>query len=154
MTYIKKVYEPRNCEICDIEYMPKLHNQRTCGAFKCQDALARRARAQWSKDNLEKGRRSAAKQRANRKTAGLRPGRDKKAIRVDGIKGTTPCMDCKTIYPAECMDFDHRPGTEKIACVGTMVAHGWAWEKIEAEIAKCDLVCSNCHRIRTKRRSK
>lgn len=59
-----------------------------------------------------------------------------------------PCMDCGVQYPPYVMDFDHRdPGT-KIASIGQMIS-GWSFETIAAEIAKCDLVCSNCHRERT-----
>jgi hypothetical protein len=29
---------------------------------------------------------------------------------------------------------------------------GWSWDKIMAEVLKCDVVCANCHRIRTHRK--
>lgn len=61
-------------------------------------------------------------------------------------------MDCGGTFPPECMDFDHRPGEGKIMAVGRMT--GLARSRIEAEVAKTDLVCSNCHRIRTKARTK
>jgi hypothetical protein len=50
------------------------------------------------------------------------------------------------------MDFDHRPGTEKLFQFGgsDLVRH--SLETTLAEIAKCDLVCANCHRVRTWRR--
>ena len=48
------------------------------------------------------------------------------------------------------MDFDHRAGETKAYNVGSMFAHHYSRELIEAEIAKCDLVCANCHRVRTK----
>lgn len=67
---------------------------------------------------------------------------------VDKLK-TEPCMDCGRTYPTVCMDYDHRDRTDKYNNVGTMVAHHYNIEKILEEIAKCDLVCSNCHRIRT-----
>ena len=46
------------------------------------------------------------------------------------------------------MDFDHRDGSAKVANVNRLVQDA-AWEKVRREIEKCDLVCSNCHRIRT-----
>lgn len=58
-----------------------------------------------------------------------------------------PCMDCGNNYPSVCMDFDHRDPKNKIAGVSTMVHYKKS--VILAEIAKCDLICSNCHRIRT-----
>ena len=60
-----------------------------------------------------------------------------------------PCFDCGVSYPPYVMDFDHRPGEDKLMEVGRMRSQGAAHEKILAEIAKCDLVCANCHRERT-----
>lgn len=60
-----------------------------------------------------------------------------------------PCVDCRRRFPAVAMDFDHRPGTKKFECVSRMINRALPWSKIKLEIAKCDIVCSNCHRIRT-----
>lgn len=59
-----------------------------------------------------------------------------------------PCADCGQTYHYACMDFDHRRGT-KAAVVSHLVAQMCSKERILAEIAKCDLVCANCHRVRT-----
>lgn len=61
-----------------------------------------------------------------------------------------PCMDCNKTYPFYVMDFDHRPNEIKLFCVGRALT--FSWHKIKAEIDKCDIVCSNCHRIRTYKR--
>lgn len=64
-----------------------------------------------------------------------------------------PCADCGCRYPQYVMDFDHRPGEKK--CFNLSIAAGQtrlSWEKIIAEIAKCDVVCANCHRERTHQR--
>lgn len=50
------------------------------------------------------------------------------------------------------MDFDHLPGKRKVDTVSQMVTDLEPWEKILREIAKTELVCSNCHRIRTRDR--
>lgn len=60
-----------------------------------------------------------------------------------------PCSDCEQSFPPECMDFDHVSGSKKY--VISQMAY-WGRKTILREIAKCELVCSNCHRIRTKRR--
>jgi hypothetical protein len=67
---------------------------------------------------------------------------------IDGYK-SNPCMDCGNSFPTECMDFDHVRG-EKLAAIATMPRRNP--EKIWIEIQKCELVCSNCHRIRTHKR--
>jgi hypothetical protein len=59
-----------------------------------------------------------------------------------------PCADCGIKYPTCVMDFDHRDPSNKIIAL----AKGYAclgMKKLKEEIAKCDVVCSNCHRIRT-----
>lgn len=64
-----------------------------------------------------------------------------------------PCMDCHNCYPSYVMDFDHRNNKEKILNIATVTQRGWSKEKILTEVAKCDLVCANCHRIRTFKRA-
>ncbi len=59
-----------------------------------------------------------------------------------------PCMDCGNRYPSVCMDFDHRPGESKRGLVSKMI-----FRKMFTEIMKCDVVCANCHRIRTAERT-
>ena len=60
------------------------------------------------------------------------------------------CMDCGFNGHPAALDFDHRVGTDKCKNIGGMLRYPWA--KILTEISKCDLVCANCHRIRTVRR--
>jgi hypothetical protein len=50
------------------------------------------------------------------------------------------------------MDFDHRPGEIKKLCINQMLASRSSKEDLLKEIEKCDIVCSNCHRIRTHER--
>ena len=70
-------------------------------------------------------------------------------LKVANIKESQPCMDCDFFYPAPIMEFDHRPGEKKLDTVSSMVMRQLKWVTIAAEIAKCDLVCANCHRFRT-----
>jgi hypothetical protein len=65
------------------------------------------------------------------------------------LKTGRPCTDCGRIYPPEVMQWDHLPGTEKLADVSLIRSR----EAVFAEIAKCELVCTNCHAIRTFRRA-
>jgi hypothetical protein len=48
------------------------------------------------------------------------------------------------------LDFDHRPGTKKLFGVATGFRFGV--QTLLDEIAKCDVVCANCHRMRHVRR--
>lgn len=60
-------------------------------------------------------------------------------------------MDCKIQYPPYVMDFDHRNFLEKEFTISNMFNGGCLKSKykIFEEIKKCDIVCLNCHRIRT-----
>lgn len=63
-----------------------------------------------------------------------------------------PCVDCGVRYPQYVMDFDHNDSKDKINDVAYMVARNWSLEKIKKEVAKCEVVCANCHRMRTFKR--
>jgi hypothetical protein len=63
-----------------------------------------------------------------------------------------PCTDCDKRYPYYVMDFDHRPDEEKRFNIGGRETQGLGFEVMRAEIAKCDVVCANCHRERSHRR--
>lgn len=58
-----------------------------------------------------------------------------------------PCADCGVRYPSYVMDFDHVRGN-KVGNVAHIVSHG-SEKKLLEEIAKCEVICSNCHRERT-----
>lgn len=58
-----------------------------------------------------------------------------------------PCLDCGIKYPPYVMQFDHL-GDKKFN-IGSATAHNPKPDKLRAEIAKCEVVCANCHAIRT-----
>jgi hypothetical protein len=70
---------------------------------------------------------------------------------VQQYKSSTPCADCQQSYPHYVMDFDHVHG-EKLANVADITRVNHSRKKVWDEIAKCELVCANCHRIRTHQR--
>lgn len=61
------------------------------------------------------------------------------------------CADCQIDYPHFVLEFDHRPGVKKFGNV-YHVLKKYGAEKAWAEVKKCDVVCSNCHKIRTHQR--
>lgn len=62
---------------------------------------------------------------------------------------SNPCFDCKDWFLPWQMEFDHLPAFKKM----------WGIHRVPNdrvlfnEIAKCQLVCANCHRNRTYERS-
>ena len=71
--------------------------------------------------------------------------------RNDEIKLQRGCADCGWAEWARGLDWDHVRGV-KVLSVASLIANGRPWTEIEEEMAKCDLVCANCHRIRTAER--
>jgi hypothetical protein len=64
---------------------------------------------------------------------------------VAEYKSKTPCNDCGNIFHPAVMEFDHIGDDKKFnisRCKNT-------WKATIAEMAKCELVCANCHRMRT-----
>jgi hypothetical protein len=81
--------------------------------------------------------------------------RIKKANYVLSAK-SKPCADCSGMFPEfafTAMEFDHVPerGTKKFM-IGQAHLSKVSFASLESEIKKCDLVCANCHKIRTARR--
>lgn len=61
-------------------------------------------------------------------------------------KESRPCTDCGQYFPACVMDFDHL--ADKSFNVSRGLDSG-SRQVLLAEMAKCELVCANCHRMRT-----
>jgi formate-dependent nitrite reductase cytochrome c552 subunit len=59
-----------------------------------------------------------------------------------------PCADCGGRFPPCSMDFDHRIPPIKLSRVPALIGRAGDG-RILAEVAKCDIVCANCHRART-----
>lgn len=111
----------------DYEYK-KLHRSKNIEKYRLASRL-------WSYRNREKMRLNEKKYKEERKAL-LFTYKD------------NPCKDCSGRFPVYVMDFDHRPGTIKLGEVGRL-AYSWTVERFMEEVNKCDLVCANCHRIRT-----
>ena len=67
---------------------------------------------------------------------------------VRAYKLSHGCADCGYNARYEALDFDHLPGTVKSFNIGPSVG-SHSMEDIMAEALKCEIVCANCHRIRT-----
>ncbi len=69
--------------------------------------------------------------------------KDKKIERGSCVDCGFPCDDMTHV----CFAWDHLNPTDKLFSLSK--AHKYTWEQIDQEIAKCELVCHNCHALRT-----
>ena len=63
-------------------------------------------------------------------------------------KNNKPCTDCGVVLPYYVLDWDHCRGTKEFGLASPKAQHV-SMQRLLDEMAKCDLVCANCHRIRT-----
>lgn len=123
---------------------------------ECFDANREKGRLAWAsltpdqrEARREQNRIEAARRRAV-KPAGVRCekhsyiAKNRAIIRAAKDK---PCMDCGVAYPYYVMQFDHVVGDKKfnIGPIGPTSKRSTLLE----EIAKCQVVCANCHAMRT-----
>ncbi len=114
------------------------------GGMPLKDPDARRAyHRQYMRDWYQKNRELHIERttRVNRRV------REKTRNYINAVNAC-PCTDCVGRFPPFVMDFDHVRGNK----VGNLSRlYGWrvAWAKVLVEIAKCEVVCANCHRLRT-----
>lgn len=80
--------------------------------------------------------------RARRRKEGV--GRQRVAYLMEFLR-TNPCVDCGESDPLV-LEFDHV--VDKAFTIGEGLRDR-NWKSVLDEIAKCDVVCANCHRRRT-----
>jgi hypothetical protein len=79
-------------------------------------------------------------------TPGTREHRAGRHVIAAAKKGK-PCADCGGTFPPCVMDFDHVP--ERGPKLFNLGNADYGVKAVSEEMAKCDIVCANCHRIRT-----
>lgn len=141
----------RNCEHCNQPF--EVHKFKGKGHRFCSVRCREKA---YYINNEERIRKQISdKGKADRKLYGmdrrwLTPRAQELKVWYEEVK-SKPCTDCGNCFPMCCMEFDHVRG-EKKGEVGSMVAHLYSIETIKLEAAKCELICANCHKIRTRDR--
>lgn len=69
---------------------------------------------------------------------------------VEDLKTNGFCTDCNLQYHFCQMQYDH-VDSDKIASVSDLIRNG-TMQQVLDEINKCELVCANCHSLRTWKR--
>jgi hypothetical protein len=108
------------------------------------------ARREYQREYMRKWYRKNRALHLQRTTRVNRRAREAAKNYVDQAK-KRPCADCGGKFPPFMMDFDHVRG-EKVADMSRFRSGRLAQSRLEAELAKCEVVCANCHRRRTQMR--
>ena len=101
------------------------------------------ARNKWQQDYQHRNREALTLEKKKRREAQRQVIREGKKI---------PCVDCYVQYDHWIMDYDHVRGVKRFN-LNTLGRKSASWNTIYEEMAKCEVVCSNCHRNRTYLRS-
>ena len=107
----------------------------------CRDCKAQYQR-EWYEKNRERHKAAVAVNRTLLRERNVAIIKQAKAV---------PCTDCGGRFDPCAMDFDHVRG-KKRGNISFMVKE--STQRLLEEIAKCEVVCANCHRLRTYRTSK
>lgn len=140
------------CRTCKAPFTCTLKWRKTNGHWchACRRIYIAATLRKYRKDNPERVAKYKAQWASNPKAAPLEKQwaadkRQRWRTWLDALKDK-PCHDCGNKYHSSVMEYDHI-GTDKVACIGHIKQ--CSKERILAEIAKCELVCANCHRLRT-----
>lgn len=76
----------------------------------------------------------------------------KKIVAYVREKKSAPCTDCGIQYAPHIMQFDHLDASMKSYTIGSITQKVSSFDTIDREIAKCEIVCANCHADRTYKR--
>ena len=124
-TYISPKSQKRTCKICTSTRVKE--RRQTEPEFIARNSQNMR---EWRAANKERDRKNWAELRRKKKEW------------LDSQK--TPCAVCGESDIA-CLDFHHRDPAKKDATVSIAVAH-WSIKRLQKEMAKCIIICSNCRR--------
>lgn len=156
----------KNCNYCGVEFIPNSSKQVCCSKL-CNTN-------KWRRDNPEKAK--AAQKRNDAKRKGVkrynsetrkewyknkkedlswydktknqaRERRKKLSLFLNDLKIKTGCKDCGYNAHHVALDFDHITDNKSFN-----VCNARSIKQALKEIEKCEVVCSNCHRIRTYQR--
>ncbi|MBK5238953.1 MAG: hypothetical protein JJE28_07585 [Actinomycetales bacterium] len=117
-----------------------------------KDPEARRAyHREYMKKRFATDEDAKQKQLARVRVNNVRYNMEKRAW-VDDYLAVHPCVDCGEA-DIEVLDFDHVRGT-KTANVSNLTRKGHSLTRLKAEVALCEVRCSNCHRRITRRRER
>jgi len=126
----------KNCRLCGsirkIKFFHR-HRREKDGRYDiCKFCRSKTKKHEWSPEVLK------------RRLPYFRRYRAKKRRILNEIKEKRGCRDCREKDPC-CLQFHHRNPEKKYKTISRLYAGTWGLDRLMAEIAKCDILCANCH---------
>src|SRR6266705_6369282 len=122
-----------------------------CGADKPLEAFhrsARNGRQAWCKDCRRSYDRAYHERNAEKRRRQVRELRQRLVDFNRELKASMPRADCRRHFHPAAMEWDHLPGAKKLGDISTLARTGKT-RQFHRELAKCELVCANCHAVRS-----
>lgn len=138
----------KTCTICKIEKNLLDFNKnktRKDGLNNiCKDCSRKRSKQYYNDMN-----------QIHKKNVLLRNKNNRKVLQehILNLLNNSQCKDCGN-KDIRVLEFDHLPEFKKENNISKLVAQSNSLKKLKSEIDKCEIVCSNCHKIRTYSRNK
>jgi hypothetical protein len=114
------------------------NKERGTRSTKCRSCQAAYSREHYRRNRPAYLERTATQRRFNREEC---------RQQVYNYLMEHPCADCGEGDPIV-LEFDHRDPSKKRASISRLINHV-TWAALQREIARCDVRCANCHRVRT-----
>lgn len=128
------------CSTCEVQLTKE---NRAASSAKCKPCVAERQRQYYKANphiyNKHKG------------YVAQNDGRWKSRVTtyiLNTLENSDGCADCGEDNVLV-LEFDHREPESKKYSISRLRTKKIPWDEVIAEIGKCDIVCANCHRIRT-----
>jgi hypothetical protein len=66
---------------------------------------------------------------------------------LNEYKRNKPCSRCGKIYDPLCLDLHHLDPMNKVSTISFMIQGTHSLKVLKEEVAKCEVICANCHRL-------
>lgn len=114
----------------DENVLAAIHSLRRRRNFLSDDCMIQEGERRWKREARENSVPAKVIKEAQR-------------AEIAAIKARSGCKNCGEKDP-DCLDFHHRDPKEKLFNIA--LSGNRDWPDIFAEIKKCDVLCTNCHR--------
>lgn len=135
------VMTTKTCNNCKLDQPIEEFNQKRPGKLnaQCKNCTRQRAKAHYQSNKQYYKEKAKARDAEQFKII---------AAKLWDYLLAHPCVDCGNNNPLV-LEFDHIQS--KFKSISQMKSMSFSWNKIQAEIDKCEVRCANCHRIKTRK---